>query len=335
MGTPTRSGGQRLAVKSERRLVHSGDESLSISTTNMRELWAQMHLGWGWPEIKDILDVLIVAFLIYELLRLVRGTRAVQVVLGLGLLGLLYEVSSWLEFNTLQWLLRSVVVYAGFAVVVLFQHEIRAVLTNLAKNLRLPFVKREIFDSPFGQDWYDEVVLAATTLASHKTGALIVFERDVSLKTYINSGVPLEARLTYDLLVTMFHTETPLHDGAAIISNDRVAAACCFLPLTQNPYVSRELGTRHRAAIGMTEDSDAFAVVVSEETGVISFVVEGRMERNLTGPELRDLIQQAMEPWRTHAEDAEQKAEDEKLEAVVRANRPAAQREKVREEASL
>ncbi|MGH9848115.1 MAG: diadenylate cyclase CdaA, partial [Blastocatellia bacterium] len=236
---------------------------------------------------------------------------------GLGLVAFLYQLSIWLGLTTVQWVLRSAIFYVGFAVIVLFQHEIRAALTHLGNNFRIPFTNKKRRDNPFGQDWYDEIVLSATTLASEKTGALLVFERDVGLKTYIESGIRLDARVNYDLLVTIFNTHTPLHDGAVIIGDNRVAAACCFLPLTQNPLISRELGTRHRAAIGVTEDSDAFVVIVSEETGVISFAIEGRLKRNLDGPKLRSLIQQAMEPWRSAAESEKLEAEERERERDI------------------
>jgi diadenylate cyclase len=283
----------------------------------VHELWAQVVWLWQFVNLKNVIDIIIVAILIYQLLRLVHGTRAVQMAIGLGLVGFLYELSSWLGLTTVQWVLRNAVLYLGFAVIVLFQHEIRAALTHLGNNIRLPFTNKKRGANPFGQEWYDEVVLASTTLASEKTGALMVFERDVGLKTYIESGIRLDARVNYDLLVTIFNTHTPLHDGAVIISNSRVAAACCFLPLTQNPLISRELGTRHRAAIGVTEDSDAFAIIVSEETGVISFAIEGRLKRNLDGPGLRSLIQQAMEPWRSDAESKELEAEEREREREI------------------
>lgn len=285
----------------------------------MLELWLQTVWPWHFVGLRDVIDIIIVAVLIYELLRLVHGTRAVQMAVGLGLIGFLYELSSWLGLSTVQWVLRNAVLYLGFAVIVLFQHEIRGALTHLGSNIRIPGANRERGRNPFGQEWYDEVVLASTTLASEKTGALMVFERDVGLKTYIESGIRLDAKVNYDLLVTIFNTHTPLHDGAVIISNNRVAAACCFLPLTQNPLISRELGTRHRAAIGVTEDSDAFVVVVSEETGVISFAKEGRLKRNLDGPKLRSLIQQAMEPWRSDAESEELEAEEREREREINA----------------
>jgi diadenylate cyclase len=283
----------------------------------MFELWSQAHLIWRTLEIKNLVDILIVALVIYELLRLVRGTRAVQMAVGLGLVAALYQLSTWFGLTTVQWVLRNAVVYLGFAVIVLFQHEIRTALTHLGNNIRIPFTNKKRQANPFGQEWYDEVVLAATTLSSEKTGALMVFERDVGLKQYIESGIRLDAKVNYDLLVTIFNTHTPLHDGAVIISDNRVAAACCFLPLTQNPLISRDLGTRHRSAIGITEDSDAFAIIVSEETGVISFAIHGRLKRNQDGPGLRRLIQKAMEPWQSEAESAEMEEEERERERDI------------------
>lgn len=284
----------------------------------MHDLWSLVNWVLHMQQLRHLIDILIVAFLIYELLRLVHGTRAVQMGVGLILVGLLYGVSSRFGLSTVQWVLRNAAVYVGFGIIVLFQQEIRSALTRLGNNIRLPFVrKQQRARNPFGQEWYDEVVLAATTLASEKLGALIIFERDVGLKTYVESGIRLDARISYDLLVTIFNKNTTLHDGAVIISNNRVAAACCFLPLTQNPLVSRELGTRHRSAIGVTEDSDAFAVIVSEETGVISYAIEGRMKRNLDGPRLRRLIQQAMEPWRSDEESEELETEEREREREI------------------
>lgn len=293
----------------------------ALTTAVMHEIWTNVTGTLHMLHLLQLVDVLLVAFLIYEVLRLVHGTRAVQMTVGLVLVALIYQFSIWAGLNTVQWVLRNAVFYFGFAVIVLFQHEIRAALMHLGNNVRLPFTTSKRKANPFGQEWYDEVVLAATTLASEKVGALLVFERDVGLKTYIESGIRLDAKVSYDLLVTIFDTHTPLHDGAVLISNNRVAAACCFLPLTQNPRISRELGTRHRAAIGVTEDSDAFSVIVSEETGVISFAIEGTLKRNLDGPKLRRLIQQAMEPWRSEAETAlleeEEREHQRELEALT------------------
>jgi diadenylate cyclase len=280
----------------------------------MTALWSQLIWFINSLEWRSLIDILVVAFLIYEVLRLLRGTRAVQMIVGLGLIALLYQLSSWIGLSTLQWVLRNIVVYLGFAVIVLFQRELRAALLHFGRNLRMPLWHARRRATAHEHHWYDEVVLAASSLASEKIGALIVFERDVGLKTYIESGIRLDARLTYDLLVTIFNPNTPLHDGAAIIADNRVAAASCFLPLTQNPRVSRDMGTRHRAAIGITEDSDCFAVIVSEETGVISFAIGGGIIRNLDGPKLRRLMQQAMEPWRSKEEHDEQEDDERRHE---------------------
>jgi diadenylate cyclase len=288
----------------------------------MQEILSKAQWAVDSFEIRHLVDIAIVAFLIYEVLRLVRGTRAVQMAIGLILVGVLYWLSAYFELTTVEWVIRTAAVYLGFTLIILFQREIRAGLTHLGNNF---IVGQKRTNNPFGEEWYDEVVLAATTLSSEKTGALMVFEREVGLKLFIETGIRLDARVNYDLLVTIFNTHTPLHDGALIISNARIAAACCFLPLTQNPRISRELGTRHRAAIGVTEDSDGFAVIVSEETGAISFAIGGRLRRNLDGPGLRGLIQQAMEPWRSEDEteeiEREERIRDEQLEALSRQRR--------------
>ena len=242
---------------------------------------------------RNILDIALVFVIVYVLLKLVRGTRAVPTVVGMVLLGLLYWFAVAQELTTLEFVLRSAVPYIGFTIIVLFQAEIRQALIYFGNRLRIPFLRRQ--RGGMGETIYDEIVLAVTTLASEKIGALIVIERNVGLRNFIDAGVPLDARLTYDLLVTIFNPETPLHDGAIIIQRERLAAASCFLPLTKNPVISREMGTRHRAAIGITEDTDAVSVVVSEETGLISFVEAGGVKRHLDTTELRALLLTAME----------------------------------------
>jgi len=183
--------------------------------------------------------------------------------------------------------------YIGVAIIVLFQAEIRQALISFGNRFRMPFTQRHL--GQFGEGVYDEVILAATTLSSTKTGALIIIERNVGLKNIIDGGVKLDAELSYDLLISIFNTESPLHDGAVIVRRHRVAAASCFLPLTLNPRLSRELGTRHRAALGVTEDTDAVAVVVSEESGLISIVQRGEIKRGLDAPKLRAAISQALD----------------------------------------
>lgn len=269
-------------------------------------------------EWKNVLDILIVAFLIYEVIRLIRGTRAVQMTAGLVGIAILFYLAHWFGLSTVEWVLRNAVMYLGFGIIVLFQRELRAALLHFGKNFRAPFVSIRRRAKAHEHSWYDDVIQAAMDLGAENIGALIILERDVGLKTYIESGVRLDARLTYDLLVTIFNTNTPLHDGAAIISKNRLAAASCFLPLTQDPRTARELGTRHRAAIGITEDTDACAVVVSEETGTVSFAMAGKITRGLDKPRLRRLILHAMEPWHTDEEAEAHEEEERQHEKEIR-----------------
>ena len=243
--------------------------------------------------LRNIIDLALVFVIVYVLLKLLRGTRAVPTVVGLILIGVLYWVASTQELVTLEFVLRYAVVYVGFAIIVLFQSEIRQALMYFANRLRFPILKRQ--RGQFGGSIFDEIVLAVTTLASEKTGALIVIERSVGLRNFIDAGVQLDATVSYDLLVTIFNPSTPLHDGAVVLQNERLAAASVFLPLTKNPEVSRELGTRHRAAIGITEGSDAISIVVSEETGLVTFVIGGQVIRNVDPATLRRLLLEAME----------------------------------------
>ena len=232
------------------------------------------------------IDILIVSALIYNLLLLIRGTRAVQMALGLGFLAIFFYLTRWLHLEMIQWILTNILPYFVFGIIVLFAAEIRRALANIGKN---PLI-RQFSQNPFVET-YDEIVLAATTLASQRIGGLIVIERSIGLKNYIESGIAIDAALSYDLLVAIFSPGAPLHDGAVIIQKDRITAAACFLPLTVNPKLSKELGTRHRAAIGVTEESDAVVVVISEETGIISIVAGGQIERSLDGDSLRQRLE--------------------------------------------
>ena len=235
----------------------------------------------------DVVDILIVSILIYEALKLIRGTRAVQMVIGSVLVLVLFSLSNFFPLQTVNWLVRSVLLYVGFAVIVLFQSDIRRALAHLG---RVPGL-RSLGRSERTKDTIEDVVTAAELLAKDKKGALIVFEREIGVRNYIESGIPLDALVSYDLLTTIFEPKTRLHDGAVIIQEDRVAAASCFLPLSVSPKLDRDLGTRHRAAIGLTEECDAVAIVVSEERGEISFATAGRLDRGLTPEELRGRLQ--------------------------------------------
>jgi diadenylate cyclase len=232
-------------------------------------------IGW-W----DLVDILVVSILIYQVLLLIRGTRAVQMALGGGVLMGLFYWSQWGHLETVNWNLFG---YQVFAVIVLFQSDIRRALAHLG---RAPFFR--YFAKPeSAAESIEELVVAATMLSSRRIGAIIALERQIGLRNYIEGGIPLDAVLTYDLLVSIFQPSAPLHDGAVIVQDDKVAAAACFLPLTVNPKLSKELGSRHRAAIGLTEENDAIAIVVSEETGSISLAADGRIERGLDVDELR------------------------------------------------
>jgi len=230
------------------------------------------------------LDILLVALLIYQVLVMIRGTRAAPMLIGLVVVGVTFYLARMGELTTLNWVVSRVLPYIVFALIVVFQSEIRHVLADLGR--RMSFLRGSAADG----DSYDDIVLAANLFSQHQTGALIVIEREIGLRTHIESGVPLDARLSYDLLATIFRPSAPLHDGAVIIQKDRIAAAACFLPLSMNPLLSTQLGTRHRAGIGITEETDAIAVIVSEETGAISLAIGGQIERDLTVDQLRERL---------------------------------------------
>ncbi len=239
------------------------------------------------PEVSAItvIDILLVAVLVYEFLVLIKGTRAAPMLVGIGVLALAVYVARLLELRTVNWLVGSLLPYAIFALIVIFAAEIRHALARLGRMLTFS----RLSQTPSGEV-YDDIVLAANLFSQNQTGALVVIEREIGLRTYIESGVPLDARLSYDLLATIFRPSAPLHDGAVIIQKDRIAAAACFLPLSMNPVLSTQLGTRHRAGIGITEETDAIAVIVSEETGAISIAVGGNIERDLTVEYLRERL---------------------------------------------
>jgi diadenylate cyclase len=239
--------------------------------------------------IRDLIDIALVAFIIYRSLLLMRGTRGIQMTFGIVMLLLFYWASRVWLLTAVGWLLSQVLTYIVFAIIVLYQNEIRRGLAGMGKTSILGNHRRR------GDNGFDEIVHAATALASKKIGALVVLERDIGLRNYVESGIALDAVLTYDLLVTIFSPNTPLHDGAVIVQHKRILAAACFLPLTLDPHLSKELGTRHRAAIGITEETDAVAVIVSEETGTISLANGGRIIRDLNGESLRSALQKSIE----------------------------------------
>jgi diadenylate cyclase len=249
-------------------------------------------VNWDWVETLlrrppvgwwDIADILVVSVLIYEVLKLIQGTRAVQMAVGGGLVAALFYGSRSFHLDTVNWLVRNLVGYFVFGFIVLFQSDIRRALAHFG---RAPFF-RYFAKTESREETIEELAVAASMLSAQRVGAIIALERQIGLRNYIEGGIPLDAVLTYDLIVSVFQLKSPLHDGAVIIQEDRVAAAACFLPLTVNPKLSKELGSRHRAAIGLTEENDAIAIVVSEETGSISIVVDGQIERGLSSDLLR------------------------------------------------
>jgi diadenylate cyclase len=231
-----------------------------------------------------VLDILLVALIIYEVLVMIRGTRAAPMLAGLAAVAAAFYLARIGELVTLNWLVSHLLPYVVFALIVVFQSEIRHMLSDVGR--RVKFLR----GTAAGGDSYDDIVLAANLFAQHQTGALMVIEREIGLRTYIESGVAMDAKLSYDLLATIFRPSAPLHDGAVIIQKDRLAAAACFLPLSMNPVLSTQMGTRHRAGIGITEETDAIAVIVSEETGAISMAVGGGVERDLTAEQLRERL---------------------------------------------
>jgi diadenylate cyclase len=238
---------------------------------------------------RDLVEITIIAILIYQFFLLMRGTRGWQMTLGLTALVVFYYLTRVFELRTVEWVFANFFTYFVFALIVIFQSEIRRGLAKLGRG--------HFWGGRLGRsDWdtLDEIVHSSTNLSAKRIGALIVIEREIGLRNYVESGIKLDAFLTYDLLVTIFHPGSALHDGSVIIQGDRVSAAACFLPLTLDPSLSRELGTRHRAAIGITEETDAIAVVVSEETGTISAVHDRRITRNLDGPGLLKYLQDAI-----------------------------------------
>ena len=242
-----------------------------------------------WSRVSfTVLDILLVALIIYEVLVMIRGTRAAPMLAGLAAVAVAFYLARIGELVTLNWLVSRLLPYVVFALIVVFQSEIRHVLSDVGR--RVSFLRGSAAEG----DSYDDIVLAANLFSQHQTGALIVIEREIGLRTYVESGVAMDAKLSYDLLATIFRPSAPLHDGAVIIQKDRLAAAACFLPLSMNPVLSTQMGTRHRAGIGITEETDAIAVIVSEESGAISIAVGGKIDRDLTVEQLRERLSQEL-----------------------------------------
>jgi diadenylate cyclase len=224
--------------------------------------------------VSAVLDILAVAFIIYQLLQIVRGTRAAHVLLGIMAVVIIYRIAVVFRLEALRTLLSSLVPYSAIAIIVLFQSEIRRTLARLGR--------KRLFGGYQRPESTDEILLALSAMSRDRIGALIVLERDIGLRTFIESGVPLDAQISRDLILSIFLPGTALHDGAVIIQKERIAAAACFLPLSVNPAISTKMGTRHRAGIGITEETDCLSLIVSEETGNISVSSFGILETAVT-----------------------------------------------------
>ncbi len=236
----------------------------------------------GWDKILDpldVLDILLLWFVVYQVLLLIRRTRAVQMIYGMIAVIFLWVATApgWIfPLKAVHWVLGYLLLYGPFALIVLFQSPIRQTLAHFG---RYPFGKFRSVDSR--RELIEEIALAATAMGSRRIGALIVLERVHGLRNYIETGIEMDAVVSYDLLINVFTPRTPLHDGAVIISNGRIQAASCFLPLSTDPYISRQFGTRHRAAIGLSQETDAIVIVVSEERGSVSVAMDGALHQDL------------------------------------------------------
>lgn len=246
-------------------------------------------------QLKDVIDILVVAFLIYRILLLLQGTKGLQMLAGLTVIILLYFFSEILELLTLNWILHTFMSSLLILIIIVFQDDIRKALAKIGT---VPIARIQT-EYSFG---IEEVVKAVTKLAEKKVGALIVFEREISLKDYLEGAVLLDAKVSEELLISIFNPKSPLHDGAVVISGGKIVAAGVVLPLSTNPDIAKDLGTRHRAGIGITEVSDAVAVIVSEERGEISLAVGGKISRDITPATLRKMLSQllgfeTLQPW--------------------------------------
>ena len=246
-------------------------------------------------KLTDIIDIFLIAIIVYQLLKILKETRAMQLVKGIFILFLILQISSWAHLTTLNYLMRNAMQVGMFAIVVIFQPELRSLLEKMGRSN-----VGKLIDVATGKTISDddyavtEIVHAATNMSSTKTGALIVIERETKLGDVIRTGTLLDAEVSSSLLENIFFPKTPLHDGAVIIRGDRIHTAGCFLPLTSNTNLSRDLGTRHRAALGISEASDAIVVIVSEETGKISIAINGSLTRNLTEASLKIALGKAL-----------------------------------------
>ncbi|NIK70427.1 MULTISPECIES: diadenylate cyclase CdaA [unclassified Paenibacillus] len=253
-------------------------------------------LTWnGW--IKDIIDIGIVSYIIYKLILLVRGTRAVQLLKGILVLVGTWAISTWFNLYTLKWLMNQMFTFGVLAVFIIFQPELRRALEQLGRGKL--FARTSTLERDIIAEQVESIMKAVQHMSQRSIGALIVFERNTGVSELIESGIQMESRITSELLINIFTPNTPLHDGAVIIRGNQIMAAGCYLPLSENPFISKELGTRHRAAIGVSEVSDAVAVIVSEETGQVSLAINGMIVRDIKEESLISKLFEELTPKQT------------------------------------
>ncbi len=248
---------------------------------------------------RDLIDLLIVAFLLYKVAMLIKGTRAVQLLKGLFVLVLGLGISDWLEFQALNWILSQLITVGVIAIPIVFQPELRRALERLGRGNYIT----DAFPKTTGKEKHNEtisqLVKASAILSKRYIGALMVIERKTGIKDFVETGIIINGKISTEFLINLFMPRSPLHDGAAIIKEDTVRAAGCYLPLTEKPDISKNLGTRHRAAIGITEHSDAISIVVSEETGTISYAENGKLYRVKDEQELEKSLKRLWDPQET------------------------------------
>lgn len=255
-------------------------------------LWQRITLLFTTQiSIGDIFDIIIVSVIIYMLLRVTKRTKAQQVIKGLGILLIMAVISSWLSLSVINWIFSTILQWMLLIVVIIFQPELRQLLEQLGRGGRISKKESKAQGNEDADRVVQEIIKTAQNLSRRKVGALIVLQQNSSLDDIVETGTKIDADISSMLLENIFEPNTPLHDGAVIISNKRIVAAGCFLPLSENMLIDKKLGTRHRAALGVTERTDAIALVVSEETGVISYTKSGNIHRYIDSRSLRELLE--------------------------------------------
>lgn len=241
-----------------------------------------------WDYVVNFIDILLVWFVIYKLLTIIRGTKAIQLLKGIFVIVIVKSLSNLFGFNTLGWLMAQVMNWGVLAILVIFQPELRRALEQLGRGKL--FARGTVPEENQQERLVEEILKASTYMAKRRIGALITIEKGTELGDYVETGIPLKSYISSELLINIFIPNTPLHDGAVILQNNQVAAAACYLPLSESPFISKELGTRHRAAIGMSEVTDSLTIVVSEETGGISVTKNGELYRDLNQESFRAML---------------------------------------------